>query len=341
MAEIRRYLDNEFALKRDRAIYEAERRKRELYGKIPELSDIDNEISLAGVRYAQALLNDASMPAPEDYLSRMEQLNKKRELILSANNIPLNYLEPDYSCKLCEDRGYISSRGSTVPCSCYNKLYLEQLYRVSNLLDDGKTGFKYFDDTWYSDDTDSKKYLLDISPRAQINSVKEQCQEFINNFTIEDTKNLYFYGLTGTGKTFMAKSIGLELLQKGFSVLYLSSTSLFPIIQQYRLNIDRDGVSSEQAYKNLISTNLLILDDLGTEPQSDSKYAELLTLLELRNAQNRIRTAKTIIASNLNFKRLSQEYNERIASRIVGDFHALQFVGDDIRILKRLGQQYK
>lgn len=336
MADIRRFLDNQFALKRDRAIYEAERRKRELLGRIPDLSEVDTELSLAGVRYAQALLNDATASSADDYLKKIDHLNNKKELILSTNNIPMDYLEPNYSCKICEDRGYVSANGASVPCSCYKRLYLEHLYEVSNLLDDGKTGFDYFDETWYSDEINSKKYLLDISPRVQINSVKEQCQEFILKFTEGDTKNLYFYGLTGTGKTFMAKSIGLELLKAGFSVLYLSATSLFSIIQQYRLNIDRDGVSSEQAYKNLISTNLLILDDLGTEPQSDSKYAELLTLLELRTAQNKIRTAKAIIASNLNFKRLSQEYNERIASRIVGDFHSLQFVGDDIRIVKKL-----
>ena len=69
--------------------------------------------------------------------------------------------------------------------------------------------------------------------------------------------------------------------------MYLTATSLFPIIQQYRLNIDRDGVSSEQAYKNLITVNLLILDDLGTEPESDSKYAELLSLLELRRLRGK------------------------------------------------------
>jgi DNA replication protein DnaC len=82
--------------------------------------------------------------------------------------------------------------------------------------------------------------------------------------------------------------------------------------------------------------NLLILDDLGTEPGSDSKYAELLSLLELRKAQGKNNIARTIISSNLDFKRLFQEYNERIASRIIGEFQALQFAGEDIRILKKL-----
>jgi len=229
--------------------------------------------------------------------------------------------------------------GTSYPCSCYNKLYHEYLYKVSNILDDGKTGFDHFDETWYSDNIDVKRYKTEVSPRSQILGIKEQCLEFIRKFDDEDTKNMYFHGPTGTGKTFMAKSIGLELLRAGYSVLYFSATTLFPIIQRYRLNIDRDDISAGDAYKSLITANLLILDDLGTEPQSDSKYAELLSLLEQRNTQNRIKPAKTIIVSNLDFRRLLQEYNERIGSRIIGEFQALHFIGDDIRILKRMGRQ--
>jgi DNA replication protein DnaC len=335
MAETRRLLDIEFERKRDRAIFEAERRKQELFRKIPELSEIDIELSLAGIRYAQSMLNE-NAACSEEYLRKIDMLTKKREYILSANNLPPDYLEPNFSCKVCEDRGYISKNGATYPCSCYNKLYLEHLYRISNILDDGKTGFGHFDETWYPDKTDVNKYSIDISPRAQILAVKEQCLEFVSKFTDESTKNMYFHGPTGTGKTFMAKSIGLELLRAGHSVLYFSATALFQIIQKYRLYIEEDGLSGEQAYKDLITTNLLILDDLGTEPKSDSKYAELLTLLEQRNAQNRISTAKTIIVSNLDFKRLVQEYNQRIGSRIIGEFQTLRFAGDDIRILKKL-----
>ncbi|MGI6122742.1 MAG: ATP-binding protein [Acetivibrionales bacterium] len=337
MADIRRFLDSEYALKRDRAIYEAERRKRDVFEKIPELSRIETEITLTGVRYARSLISDAdSANAISEYLEKMGRLNAEKEAILSKHNIPVNYLEPRFSCTICEDKGYISKDGASVPCSCYQKLYLEQLYKVSNLVDDEGTGFEFFDESFYSVTPDKKKYFTEISPRAQILAVKEQCLEFIDNFADNASHNLYFYGPTGTGKTFMAKSIGIEILKAGFTVLYLSATTLFPIIQQYRLNIDRDGVSSEQAYKNLITVNLLILDDLGTEPGSDSKYAELLSLLELRKAQGKNNIARTIISSNLDFKRLFQEYNERIASRIIGEFQALQFAGEDIRILKKL-----
>jgi len=338
MAEAKRFIDMELQRRRDRAIFDAERRKQELFRKIPELSEIETEINLTGVRYAQALLNENADSLAGEYLDRIDMLIRRRDAVLAANNIPPGYLEPAFSCSKCEDRGYIRINGTSYPCSCYNKLYNEYLYKVSNILDDGKAGFELFDESWYSDRADCRKYVMDISPRAQILAVKEQCLEFIRNFCDENTRNMYFFGPTGTGKTFMAKSIGLELLRAGYSVLYFSATTLFPIIQKYRLNMDSKDETAEEAYRSLITANLLILDDLGTEPQSDSKYAELLALLEQRNGQDRIHPAKTIIVSNLDFKRLAQEYNQRIASRIIGEFLTLQFIGDDIRILKKLGR---
>ena len=55
MAEIRRNLDNEFALRRDKALRDVERRKEEARDRIPELARLDAEITLSGLRYARSL----------------------------------------------------------------------------------------------------------------------------------------------------------------------------------------------------------------------------------------------------------------------------------------------
>jgi len=339
MAEIRRNLDMEFAQRRDRALRDAEHRKKEAMDKIPELASLDAKITLAGIRYIRSMLSENGSDSDAEALSQhIDMLNKRKEELLVAYGFPGDYLEPRFTCPLCEDRGYITTGSGQVTCSCYQKLYLEKLYAFSNILDDGETGFEFFDESYFSDKADKKKYKSDVSPRAQINSIKEKCLEFIDAFDKKDTKNMYFFGPTGTGKTFMAKSIGLELLKKGYTVLYLSAPSLFSIIRRHRLNLEHNGASADESYRNLITANLLILDDLGIEPASDARYAELLTLLELRKAQDKASTAKTVISSNLDIKRLFQEYNERIASRIVGEFNTLQFIGDDIRIIKKIAR---
>ena len=67
----------------------------------------------------------------------------------------------------------------------------------------------------------------------------------------------------------MAKSTGIELMKKGYTVLYISAPLLFSIIHRHQGQCRYDDAYSEQAYKNLITANLLILDDLGTEPARD------------------------------------------------------------------------
>jgi DNA replication protein DnaC len=145
--------------------------------------------------------------------------------------------------------------------------------------------------------------------------------------------NLYFYGAVGTGKTFMAKSTGLELLKRGHTVLYLSAPVLFDVIRRARFSPDDSELDA--TYRDLVETQLLILDDLGTEPASDARYAEFLTLLEARKTRASHHMARTIISSNLDLKQIYQAYNERIASRILGEFEPIKFFGDDIRILKK------
>ena len=133
----------------------------------------------------------------------------------------------------------------------------------------------------------------------------------------------------------MAKSTGLELLKRGYTVLYLSAPVLFDVIRRARFSPDDSELDA--TYRDLVETQLLILDDLGTEPASDARYAEFMTLLEARKTRASHHTARTIISSNLDLKQIYQVYNERIASRILGEFETIKFFGDDIRILKKFG----
>lgn len=340
MSDIRRNLDNEFAYRRDRALWEAERRKQEVISKIPEIGSIEAEITLTGLRFARGIISE-DLPSmdSEALTERLNQLKRRKEELLLSANYPADYLEPRFSCGICEDRGYVADEsGNYVPCSCYRKLYLQRLYEFSNILDDGNTGFKFFNEEYFSDKPSRQKYKSEISPRENILAIRDHCLKFIDNFSDKNTRNMYFFGPTGTGKTFLAKSCGLELIKKGYSVLYLSAPTLFSIIHRYRISNPSEDTEAEQAYRNLITTNLLILDDLGTEPRSDARYAELLSLIELRKNRDNTTATKTIISSNLDLKHLFQEYNERIASRIVGEFDTFRFFGDDIRIVKKIGK---
>lgn len=336
MIRINRDIKSILEARRERAMADLDRRKAEVWARIPELAALDQEITLEGIRHARTLIHNASGEADTEALAgRITTLKKEKENLLAQNGYPPDFLEPRFTCPVCGDTGQVTHQDSleTTSCVCYRQLYLEKLYQVSNILDDGNTGFEFFDETLYADKPDPKRYGSDISPREQILAIKDRCVSFIDNFTDPAPANFYFFGSAGTGKTFMAKSTGLDLIKRGYTVLYLSAPTLFEVIRRARFSYDDDELDA--TYRDLVETQLLILDDLGTEPASDARYAELLTLLEARKTRASRFIARTIISSNLDPKQLYQAYNERIASRVLGEFDTFKFFGEDIRILKK------
>lgn len=89
--------------------------------------------------------------------------------------------------------------------------------------------------------------------------------------------------------------------------------------------------SQNNFYKSILESDLLIIDDLGTESLNSMKLSELFTILNTRllNLNNKI--TKTIISTNLGIKDIFNFYEERIGSRIAGYYDIYYFFGDDIR----------
>ena len=79
------------------------------------------------------------------------------------------------------------------------------------------------------------------------------------------------------------------------------------------------------------SCDLMILDDLGTEMATPMAQSALYTLVNNRLVAGR----KTIISTNLPEEELVRRYTPQIASRILGEFQRLPFVGEDIRLRRR------
>ena len=76
--------------------------------------------------------------------------------------------------------------------------------------------------------------------------------------------------------------------------------------------------------------DLLIIDDLGAEMANQFTVSCLYNLLNVRINRH----AATILSTNLTQQELFKKYNERITSRIIGEFAILPFTGTDIRMQK-------
>lgn len=312
-------------------------RQQEVYARIPEIEGIDDRIHGTGVRYNKQLLS--GILSPEEAAAKLDAeiggLKHLKTELLEANGYPGNYLSPVYTCSKCMDTGLITREdGPDEICSCYRQQLVELIFSQSGLKLSAVDGFTNFDENYYPDTVDEDAYGIKKSPRRQISGILENCRSFVDSFGSPDEKNLLFCGPTGVGKTWMAGCIAAELMKKGFTVLYQSAPSLFNTIYEYRYKASREEAYESAVYKNILEVELLIIDDLGTESPSAARYAELLTILDTRLANGGPRSCKTIISTNINLKKLFEYYDERIVSRIIGNFDIYRFAGDDIRKLK-------
>lgn len=131
----------------------------------------------------------------------------------------------------------------------------------------------------------------------------------------------------------MSNCIAQELLKRGKTVLYQTASLLLESVIDYKMSKQKN--SADNIYKSILETDLLIIDDLGTESLNSMKLSELFTILNARilNLNNRI--TKTIISTNLNINDIFRNYEERIGSRIAGYYDIYFFFGDDLRFKRQ------
>ena len=242
-----------------------------------------------------------------------------------------NYLNPHFDCKMCKDTGFVQKDGSAIMCSCLKQRIFDIAYNKSNMGNLERENFSNFNIRIFSDKPDKEKYKSEISPRENIQIIREKAKNFIDNFDNPEEKNLIFTGNTGVGKTFLTNCIANEVLKLGKTVLYQTAPVMFDEINDVKFG--RENAKFD-LYENLLNVDLLIIDDLGTEKISDSKITELFTIINTRLLNQNHKITKTIISTNLNVDELFKTYTTRIGSRLAGSYRFLRFFGEDLRFKK-------
>ncbi len=309
-------------------IRDLEKRKKELYLSNPKLQQIDENLSNLSINTAKAILQNNSKNNIDNLKIEIEKLKKEKQQILKSLGLSMDYLQPLYDCKICKDTGYVFENGKTFMCNCLKqKIYnIEYNQKNENIIKNQT--FSNFNINLFSDEINEKKYNSSISPRENILDIKEAAINFISNFDDENTKNLIFSGGTGLGKTFLSNCIVNALLEKGKTVMYQTAPVMLDnlIADLFAKPENQTGISA-----NLLSVDLLVIDDLGTESLNSLKFTELYKIINTRLLSKK---TKTIISTNLDLKGLFQNYDERLASRFVGYYDIYRFYGEDIRLKK-------
>ena len=299
-----------------------DKRRRNVYNLIPEMENLHNSISKLGLSQARKLLNGDENALGELKAELKKLTDQKTKLLVSAGFSP-DYLEPIYDCADCKDTGYIGNH----KCHCFQKAIIDLLYTQSNLQNIlAKENFNTFSFTYYSEN-----HIDPVTGRSSLETMKNAhliAHEFVETFT-DDFRNLFLYGDTGVGKTFLSNCIAKELIDRAFSVIYLTSHEFFDTLAKSKFEKDD---AAETMCEHIFDCDLLIIDDLGTELTNSFTVSQLFLCLNERI----LRRKSTIISTNLSLESLVDIYSERTFSRITSNYTMLKLTGDDIRIKKKL-----
>ena len=288
-----------------------QRRIRDVYARLPEVEQIDSTlrshmIALARLAFSRGEGSEEKIAALQEENTTL-QMRRAEKLV--ENGYPVTWTDEIYSCPLCHDTGKTASGGI---CSCLEGLYNKELSKeLSTLLRSGDECFDRFDLTLYSDQYSD--YCKDCKHWSRM------CGES-------------YLGEPGLGKSYLSACIGREVAEKGFTVYYDTAVAAFGAFEKQQFSRDPDEAdAAAEKVRNMLTCDLMILDDLGTEVVTPVVTSALYTLINTRVNNKK----PTIINTTLYPDELAARYTSSICSRLNGFYKTIHFAGSDIRsILK-------
>ncbi len=279
----------------------------------PRLSEIDSLLSSIGANLAITALSGDTKKI-DALKAQSTALSDEKQAIFKKMQVP----EISYDCPICEDSGYISGK----ICECVKRL-------ANNIL------INEFSNEMPLDECTFESFKLEYYPEAdgakqKMNSVFNSCLEYANKFNPHSSENLLFMGKAGIGKTHLTLAIVGEVIKKGFMPVYGPAENLFSLIEREKFSGENKG-----SYDMLINCDLLVIDDLGAEMATTFSKSALYNLINTRMLLRK----PTIINTNLSMAEIGEIYNARIVSRLIGNYNAFKFLGNDIRQQKILEKQ--
>lgn len=297
---------------------EEARRKEQIRQNEPEIYALVREREEMVFGTLRSILNGSA--DTQDLPGKMEQVSGQIRAKLSEKGYPADYLTPVYRCPICKDTG---RTGELVkePCACLKKAYQQKL-REKIGLDSGRNEtFASFDLNVFPEE---KIQGQNFSQRDLMQLHLATCRKWADEYPDSPYRNLVLTGSTGLGKTFLLHAMAERLIERDINVLLISAYRMLEILR-------KSYFENDQGSAELMDADVLMIDDLGSEPMMQNVTVEQLFYL-LNERQNR--NLATVISTNLDMARFRERYTERIASRLRDSrsCKVLNLLGKDIRI---------
>ena len=303
-------------------------RQTDAYRRLPRLRELDRRIqrTMSGLMAAALRRGESSAQALQAVREENLSLQRERAVLLGSIGLPEDALDNRPACPLCGDSGWQGAR----MCRCLQALCAqEQIQELSKLLFLGEQSFDSFRLDYYSQTIYPGR---GSSPRSNMELVYDVCLNYATKFGRFAIRNLFLSGSPGLGKTFLSACIARAVSESGHSVVYDTAGSIFAQFETKKFQRDgQDALEARDDTRRYVSCDLLILDDLGSELTTQFTQSALYELVNTRLVSQR----HTVISSNLSMEEVRRRYAPQISSRLEGEYHLLEFFGDDIRLLKK------
>lgn len=295
-----------------------ETRTAQIQREIPETAELDRQLRSACLEIMDVLGrpdNRERIAAIERHCREADAMLRK---LLRQHGYPEDYLDLQYTCKACSDTGFSGGRA----CKCLEqeigRVGAEEMNAHSQL---SLSSFQDFSLAYYANLPEKQYYTMQQNYAV--------CKEYAAAFSPAASGNLYLSGGTGLGKTHLSLAIANEVLKQGYNVIYDSTINLIHILDQEQFRRTKENSDTLPA---LLGCDLLILDDFGTEFNTEFSRSMLYTIINSRiNARKPM-----IVSTNLNSQEVKDRYGDRILSRLISSSRILPFYGDDIRLQKKM-----
>ncbi len=290
-----------------------EMRIAEINTRLPQIREVNDALINTGRELIRIISEGKKGTDVEKKIEQLRQYNLGAQAmsrkLLEQNGYPPDYLDVHYSCPKCHDTGYYNEHF----CDCFKKLCgklsTDELNKSANL---ALSSFDTFSLSYYKgDDYFTMKKILEFTI------------QYAETFT-PDSGSIFMFGETGLGKTHLSLAAANRILEKGYSVIYDSTINILRKIEKEHFSREH----SSEMIDMVIGTDLLILDDLGTEYETPFYNATIYNIINTRLNSGK----PSIISTNLDFGGIKKRYDGRVVSRIVAAYTCLEFKGDDVRL---------
>lgn len=309
-SEILNSLKAELKAKRNAAIEKAEANKNIALANRDYVTVL-NSIGTINFEIAKAKYNNTDFSSLEEQL---KELTEQKVKLLKQMKLKAEDLKPKFTCKKCEDTGVCNNK----VCTCLYRQYTEKLKEICGNKLDPTLNFDAYDEALHGKGSD-------------IALACDLLKQFVNKYPTVTYNNILLSGQVGIGKTFLTQAVANALIEKGVFTLFVSSYTLNQNFLKFHTSKDKEN---NVTLSTFFECDLLIIDDLGTEPIYKNVTLEYLILL----LNERIQSGKlTIISTNLTIEGIMNTYGERIFSRLIDKRHtlALNLKGEDLRIKRK------